>query len=264
MSAKKTSGLSKPAAPPKHIVPPKQGKVIQRSLVVFFLLLLGGAVSLGVLSLFGPKPPQLPTEEVTELETPLPDTDTHQQVRVYFSQQAGNVIVTKPVHRWMSKDYEPIATEWALEQQLKGPTSRESKQGFYSEIPKGTRLLGVTETPKSVIINLSKEFATSGGSNSQQQRWQELANTIKGLGYKKSLAVQINGKPLTALSGEGLEPSFNEAADLKAAKRADKLVDAKHAAQLKLQRDAMLDVRAVKARPEEPPLEVKYHAESER
>jgi hypothetical protein len=164
----------------------------------------------------------------------------------------------------MPKDYSPIAAEWTLEQQLKGPTPSETKQGLYSEIPKGTRLLGVTETPKAVIINLSKEFATSGGSTSQQQRWQEFAATLKGLGYKKPMAIHIEGKPMTALGGEGLEPSLNEAADLKAMKKADKLVDAKQAAQLALQRNAMLDVRAVKARPEEPPLDIKYHAESQR
>lgn len=264
MSVKKSSGLKRPTTPPKHLVPPQQGKMIQRALVVFFLLLLGGAISLGILSLMGPKSPELSTEEPLEIETPLPDTDTHQQVTVYFSQQSGNKIITKPVQRWMPNDYNPIAAEWTLEQQLKGPTPTEAKQGLYSEIPKGTRLLAVNETPKAVVINLSKEFATSGGSNSQQQRWQEFATTLKGLGYKKPMVVHIDSKPMTALGGEGLEPSLNEAADLKAMKKADKLVDAKQVEKLAIQRNAMLDVRAVKARPEEPPLDIKYHAESQR
>jgi len=262
MSSKKPSGFKKPMAPPKHLVPPQQGKMIQRALVVFFLLLLGGAISLGILSLWGPKPAELPIEETLELDMPLPDADTHQQVTVYFSQQSGNKIVTKPVHRWMPKEYAPEAAVWALEQQLKGPTPHEVKQGLYSEIPKGTRLMAVNETPKAVVINLSEEFATSGGSNSQQQRWQEFATTLKGLGYKKTMTIQIEGKPMSAFGGEGLEPSLNEAADLKAMKKADAVIDAKRASQLAIQRDAMLDVRAVKARPEEPPLDIKYHAES--
>ncbi len=263
MSAKKPLAPKKPSSPPKHLVPPQQGKIIQRALVVFFLLLLGGAVSLGVMALLTQKPPALPTVETLEVVSPLPDTDTHQRVMVYFSQLSGNKVLTKPVERWMSKDYTPIATEWALEQQLKGPTPTEAQKGLYSEIPKGTRLLSATETPKAVVINLSKEFATSGGSHSQQQRWQEVATTLKSLGYTKSLVLQIEGKSLPPFSGEGLEPSFNEAADLKAMKKADAAIDAKRAAQKALQRDAMLDVRAVKARPEDPPLAVKYHAESQ-
>ena len=93
----------------------------------------------------------------------------------------------------------------AIEELLKGPNHEESVQGYYSEIPKGTRLLGVTEENGQVHINLSRQFVTGGGSNSQKQRAEELKRTILGMANGIEVMVEIEGEKLSALLGEGLE-----------------------------------------------------------
>ena len=51
--------------------------------------------------------------------------------------------------------------EEAIKALLKGP---DKKTGYFSEIPVKTRLLGIKKFQERIIINLSKDFQTGGGS----------------------------------------------------------------------------------------------------
>jgi hypothetical protein len=150
----------------------------------------------------------------------------YHQVRIYFSQQSTrntDQIDHQPVPRTLPLSAQantanpatdghdnPVLT-YALLQLLKGPSDEESGQGLYSEIPKGTRLLGLNGSGgKTITINLSKQFAAGGGSHSMLARLAELTQTIKAALARSntphaSVYLQLDGQPLSTLGGEGLD-----------------------------------------------------------
>jgi spore germination protein GerM len=162
-------------------------------------------------------------KSITNHSSTSPKPQQYHQVRIYFSQQSTpNEIHHQPVPRTLplsarlnttksSADghHNPTLT-YVLLQLLKGPNDEESAQGLYSEIPKGTRLLGLNSTDKIITINLSKQFVAGGGSHSMLARLSELTQTIKAALAKSntpnaSVYLQMDGKPLRTLGGEGLD-----------------------------------------------------------
>ena len=87
---------------------------------------------------------------------------------------------------------------------LKGPTILETKNGLYSEIPAGVDLINVTNTNKTVIVNLSSNFGNGGGSQSVKNRVHQLAKTVKAIEPNKSIYLHINGKEVEYLGGDGV------------------------------------------------------------
>lgn len=148
--------------------------------------------------------------------TPTPDnltpiTEQPTEVTVFFTKSKGNASVTEGVVRKLpptdsESPVKPLPVQFAVQELLKGPSENEVKLGFFSEIPKGTRLLSVTESKTGLEINLSKEFVSGGGSNSMVQRMAELRNTVvSSSGQKEQIHIQIEGQPLETAGGEGLE-----------------------------------------------------------
>ncbi|MEM0950825.1 MAG: GerMN domain-containing protein [Cyanobacteria bacterium P01_H01_bin.74] len=88
---------------------------------------------------------------------------------------------------------------------LKGPNKAEQQQGFYTEIPPGTELLGITLNEENVTINLSKQFEQGGGANSLSKRFEEIKQTVFALETNKKIHLAIEGKVINVLGGEGLE-----------------------------------------------------------
>lgn len=95
--------------------------------------------------------------------------------------------------------------ETSLLDLLKGSRLQARQTGQYSEIPKGTRLLGVSIQGNIVFVDLSEEFTSGGGSTSMIQRVEELERKIHQFNEKYKLKILINGKRLPYLGGEGLE-----------------------------------------------------------
>ena len=134
------------------------------------------------------------------------------EVTVYFSKSRGTDTVTEGVVRQMPET--PAGTPGAsiirlhnaLDALLQGPTPDESVTGFFSEIPKGTRLLGISEKGGQLHVNLSKQFTSGGGSNSIKQRVAELTQTITSTASNKEpVVVDVEGQRLDTAGGEGLE-----------------------------------------------------------
>ncbi len=129
------------------------------------------------------------------------------KVLVYFSKTQGNDVVTEPVVRDVPKP-RPTSSqgviEYAVSELFKGPTAKELKEGYYTEVPKGTHILYVEETPDKVVVNISQEFTTGGGSNSMIHRLQEVVKTIASVPQKKPVYLDVNGKQLETLGGEGV------------------------------------------------------------
>ena len=93
---------------------------------------------------------------------------------------------------------------FAMTELLKGPSENEKKAGFYTEIPSTTKLLKITETTKNITIDISKDFESGGGSTSMSMRLKQLANTSLDAAKDKPVYLELNGKKVDFIGGEGV------------------------------------------------------------
>lgn len=92
----------------------------------------------------------------------------------------------------------------AIQQLLKGPKMSEAAKGSYSEIPKGTKLLGIKYVDDKAIINLSSDFEYGGGSDSLSARMKQLIQTALANSSGKKVYLYIDGKQVDVIGGDGL------------------------------------------------------------
>ncbi|WP_303673743.1 GerMN domain-containing protein [Vampirovibrio chlorellavorus] len=95
--------------------------------------------------------------------------------------------------------------EAAITHLLQGQLGQGLKTTAGSEIPKGTRLLGLWTQGNTVTVNLSKTFNTGGGATSMIGRVTELQKVVQSVNPGYRLKIAIEGKPVPYVGGEGLE-----------------------------------------------------------
>lgn len=127
------------------------------------------------------------------------------QPQVYFTKVQGMTSITEPVARQIGSMAQAPMLEATLRELLKGPTAEEKAQGFYTEIPKGTRLLGLYHAGNTITVNLSREFAEGGGATTIIQRVAELRRTVQGIEPGHIIEIAIEGQSATTLGSDGLE-----------------------------------------------------------
>ncbi|MBX9722737.1 MAG: GerMN domain-containing protein [Candidatus Obscuribacterales bacterium] len=93
----------------------------------------------------------------------------------------------------------------ALKALIDGPNPDEINEGYGSEIPRGTILLGVSEKDGAVEINLSRRFASDGGTDSFETRMEQLSRTVAGTQIKQDVYLNVEGRRLNMTQGEGIE-----------------------------------------------------------
>ncbi|MBQ8476545.1 GerMN domain-containing protein [bacterium] len=143
------------------------------------------------------EPQKLPIEEQMENIGDNAPLQKYEYI-CYFYSPAGKLI--------------PVKREFAVKQSLentvsmliKGPTILEAKQGIYSEIPKNVDIISVKQNPESVIVNLTSGFGQGGGSQSIENRLQQLSKTIKTRTKNKKIYLYIDNKEVEYLGGEGV------------------------------------------------------------
>ncbi|MCC0177618.1 GerMN domain-containing protein [Waterburya agarophytonicola K14] len=91
--------------------------------------------------------------------------------------------------------------ETALETLLTNPPE---DSAHTTAIPPGTKLLGVTIDDRGIKLNLSKEFASGGGSASMTSRLAQVIYTATSSSNGDRVWINIEGKPLEKLGEEGL------------------------------------------------------------
>jgi spore germination protein GerM len=149
---------------------------------------------------------QLPKERTVPAPVVASSVTSSSTVPLHFSKAQGSVSVTEVAPRPLPTGHSKTTVlQTALEELLAGPTAAEKEAGYYSEIPKGTRLLGVQVQHNIVHINLSKEFTQGGGSTSMLQRVNEIKDTVHDVEGGRPIELAVEGKPLHVLGGEGLE-----------------------------------------------------------
>ncbi len=135
---------------------------------------------------------------------PLPVSANPNVVTVFFSRYQGSEVITEEVIRPIPPEARDDRLRYAMQQLLAGPTPSEKRFGFHTEIPQGTRLLGITQKDGQVQINLSSEFAQGGGSTAMIQRVAQVRDTAYSVD-NRAATILVEGQELSTLGGEGLE-----------------------------------------------------------
>ncbi len=125
-------------------------------------------------------------------------------VTVYFlGMDKNNNSIFKTVKREVPSGKNEL--RYALTQLVAGPTQYEKGVGVYSEIPKNVQIMGVVESDKKIIIDVSGNIQTGGGADSLYSRFKQLIKTaIANSTPKKPIYLYIDGKQAEVIGGEGI------------------------------------------------------------
>ncbi len=91
--------------------------------------------------------------------------------------------------------------EKAFQTLLAGPTEGTGS----TTIPTGTKLLSLKQENDTIHVNLSPQFTSGGGSSSMMGRLGQVLYTATSLNPKAKVYIEVDGKKLDVLGGEGVE-----------------------------------------------------------
>lgn len=92
-----------------------------------------------------------------------------------------------------------------LEAAFQGLLTESEDAKVSSTIPEGTKLRSLRVQDDGIHIDLSQEFTTGGGSASMSGRLAQVIYTATTLDANANVWIEVEGKPLELLGGEGLE-----------------------------------------------------------
>lgn len=106
----------------------------------------------------------------------------------------------------------------SLEALIEGPTAAERAAGIGSQVPTATDLLGLAISDGVATVDMSSSFESGGGSLSEQMRVAQVVYTLTQFPTVSRVRFEIDGRPVQAISGEGIvvdpPPSRQSFADL--------------------------------------------------
>lgn len=92
----------------------------------------------------------------------------------------------------------------AMKALLEGPTAEEKQAGMSSAIPEGTTFLSLSIENGIATVNLSKEYASGGGSLSMFTRLAQVVFTLTQFPTVQGVNFKLDGQPIDVLGGEGI------------------------------------------------------------
>jgi spore germination protein GerM len=135
--------------------------------------------------------------------TVVEPSQTTKRVEVYWLNSSSNDLnlVATPVTLEVGELATPqqILTN-ALETLLAGPVG----ENYSTTIPQATQLLNLSIEEDGIHINLSKDFTVGGGSTDMTARLGQIIYTSTALNPNAVVWIEVEGKPLELLGGEGL------------------------------------------------------------
>ncbi|MBD2450853.1 GerMN domain-containing protein [Nostoc sp. FACHB-152] len=145
--------------------------------------------------------PANPSQSIQQPQQPSTTQPKEQTPQVYWlkPQEKNVALVPKPVT--VAANQPNQALERAFQALLAGP----SESTDSTTIPKGTQLLGLQVKGDEVHVNLSDSFTSGGGSTSMVGRVGQVVYTASSINPKAKVYIDVNGKPLDVLGGEGVE-----------------------------------------------------------
>jgi hypothetical protein len=87
---------------------------------------------------------------------------------------------------------------------LAGPSAEERAAGVGTAIPAGCELLGLAIRDGIATVDLSRRFASGGGSLSMFNRLAQLTYTLTQFPTVKGVNLKLEGESVTVFSGEGI------------------------------------------------------------
>jgi len=150
---------------------------------------------------FNPFEPQVKTEPKKSIKTEPQETKKSEKtVKIYLLDKNAKL---RSVNRTCNPSTEKSCFEFAIKELVTAPSKWEKSNGFTSEIPYGTKVLSVRESSNSIMIDLSSNFESGGGTESTYCRIKQIIKTAKA---NTTLPVYlfINGKQANVIGGEGI------------------------------------------------------------
>jgi spore germination protein GerM len=142
--------------------------------------------------------PQETTTTAVEQTTTTTEVPATMTVNVYFSKDEKICATSRVL---------PKAAEVgsaAVKALLEGPTAAEKAAGMVSNIPEGTTFLGLTIKNGIATVDLSKEYASGGGSLSMAMRLAEVVFTLTQFPTVEGVNFKLDGAPVDVFGGEGI------------------------------------------------------------
>ncbi|WP_414513615.1 GerMN domain-containing protein [Nostoc sp. PCC 9305] len=146
-----------------------------------------------------PSNPSGRIEQPAQPSTRQPANEQTPNVYWLRSNNKNLTLVPQPIKVASIRPNQPL--EAAFQSLLAGPTEGTDS----TTIPKGTKLLGLKTENNEVHVNLSEDFTSGGGSTSMMGRVGQVVYTATTLNPKAKVYIDVNGKPLDVLGGEGVE-----------------------------------------------------------
>lgn len=158
----------------------------------------GGGAWWALKSAKSPTPTLPPT---TIAPSPSPEqTPIEQTAQIYWLQDTGNELKLVPKPVTIAASQPNAVLEAAFTRLFEGPQDA----ALNSTIPKETKLRSLTIQNDGIHVNLSEEFTTGGGSAAMTGRLAQVVYTATSLQPNANVWIDVEGKPLEVLGGEGL------------------------------------------------------------
>lgn len=149
--------------------------------------------------------PTLPSNRSTvqqpSSEQPTVTPKTEQAAQVFWLKDTGSNQELVPQSITTAANEQPSTIlKTAFNSLLAGPQAGD----MTTTIPAGTKLRDVKVQPDGIHVNLSEEFTTGGGSAAMTGRVAQIVYTATSLEPNTKVWIDVEGKPLEVLGGEGL------------------------------------------------------------
>lgn len=146
-----------------------------------------------------PTPPTTPNA-VQPSPTIAPKAE--QTAQVFWLKDTGSrqELVPQPIETAAAPQEPSTVLKTAFDDLLAGPKTGDMS----TTIPAGTQVRDVQVQPDGVHVDLSSEFTSGGGSAAMTGRIAQVIYTATSLSPDAKVWIDVEGKPLEILGGEGL------------------------------------------------------------
>ena len=149
------------------------------------------------------QPPNVPSSVTPNVVQNSPPSATGQSTTasIYLLKDTGRNLELVPLPIEVDTDQPNTVLTTAFNSLLTGIDGGTAS----STIPEGTKLRSVKILDDGIHVDLSTEFTTGGGSASMTGRLAQIMYTATTLQPQAKVWIDVEGKPLEILGGEGLE-----------------------------------------------------------
>ena len=162
----------------------------------------GGAALWAWKSAQSPTTVQSPTTSTSPQSSQTVQTPNEKAVKIYWLKDTGNHFAVVPSSITLRNSDNPSTV---LDDAFKSLLAGSTDPKLTTTIPQGTKLRSLEVRDDGVHVDLSQEFTTGGGSASMTGRLAQVIYTATSLNPTAKVWINVEGKKLDVLGGEGLE-----------------------------------------------------------